>query len=78
VRVRPTSIIPQCSIDQCQDPFEPALELISKVTMRVVAAVLALAAAASAMPMNHHGLFSQWKAQFGKAYATTGESLAPS
>ena len=67
------------AIDQCQILVNRStLSLFSKGTMRAVAAVLALAAAASAMPMNHHGMFAKWKAQFGKAYATVGELSPPS
>ena len=42
--------------------------------MRVIAGILALAAAASAMTLNHERIFGDWKRQFGRAYGTTGET----
>jgi hypothetical protein len=44
--------------------------------MRVIAAILALAASASAMTLNHEKIFGDWKRQFGKAYSTVGEHRA--
>jgi len=41
--------------------------------MKVIAAILALAAAASAMTLNHERIFGDWKRQFGRTYGTTGE-----
>ncbi|KAA0148375.1 hypothetical protein FNF29_06762 [Cafeteria roenbergensis] len=41
--------------------------------MRVIAGILALAAAASAMTLNHERIFGDWKRQFGRAYGTTEE-----
>ena len=41
--------------------------------MKVIAAILALAAAASAMTLNHERIFGDWKRQFGRTYATSGE-----
>ena len=41
--------------------------------MRAIAAVLALAAAASAMTLNHERVFADWKRQNGAKYATAGE-----
>lgn len=41
--------------------------------MRVIAAILALAASASAMTLNHEKIFADWKRQFGKTYSTSGE-----
>jgi len=41
--------------------------------MRAVAAILALAAAASAMTLNHERVFNDWKRQFGRSYSTSEE-----
>jgi len=41
--------------------------------MRVIAGILALAEAASAMTLNHERIFGDWKRQFGRAYGTNEE-----
>ncbi len=44
--------------------------------MRLIASILALVAAASAMTLNHERIFGDWKRQFGRAYGTHGETCS--